>query len=50
MTNIPMPKKQLAEHYRKWRITELVLFGSVLRDDLPQLITQLESIAPPEEC
>lgn len=31
--NLPIPTAGLAEFCRKWRITELSLFGSVLRDD-----------------
>lgn len=30
---IPIPHEQLAEFCRRWKITELALFGSVLRDD-----------------
>ncbi len=30
---IDLPMPQLAEFCRKWRITELSVFGSVLRDD-----------------
>jgi uncharacterized protein len=30
---IPIPYEQIAEFCRKWMITELSLFGSVLRDD-----------------
>ena len=31
--NIQIPKEQIADFCRKWRIVELSLFGSVLRDD-----------------
>jgi len=31
--NIEMPKEQIAHFCRKWKIVELSLFGSVLRDD-----------------
>ena len=31
--NIPIPHKKLTEFCLKWKITELSLFGSVLRDD-----------------
>ena len=30
---IPIPQDEIAAFCRKWRITELALFGSVLRDD-----------------
>ena len=30
---IPIPRDEVAAFCRKWRITELALFGSVLRDD-----------------
>lgn len=30
---IAIPEQQIAEFCRKWQITELALFGSVLRDD-----------------
>jgi len=30
---IDLPKEKVAEFCRKWRIRELALFGSVLRDD-----------------
>jgi predicted nucleotidyltransferase len=30
---IPLPMDAIAEFCRKWRIRELALFGSVLRDD-----------------
>jgi predicted nucleotidyltransferase len=30
---IPVPGERLAEFCRRWRISELSLFGSVLRDD-----------------
>jgi len=32
-TKIEMPKEKIAEFCKKWKITELSLFGSVLRDD-----------------
>ena len=31
--NIEIPKEKLADFCRKWKIAELSLFGSVLRDD-----------------
>ena len=31
--NIEIPQKEIAEFCRKWRIEELSLFGSALRDD-----------------
>ena len=30
---ITIPRKKLAEFCRRWKISELALFGSVLRDD-----------------
>ena len=30
---IPIPRSQLAEFCRRWKVTELALFGSVLTDD-----------------
>lgn len=30
---IPIDKSAIADFCRKWRVTELALFGSVLRDD-----------------
>ena len=30
---IPLDTERIAEYCRKWNITELALFGSVLRDD-----------------
>lgn len=30
---IPIPRDKIAEFCRRWKITELALFGSVLRDD-----------------
>ena len=32
-TKIEMPKQKIAEFCKKWKITQLSLFGSVLRDD-----------------
>ncbi|HSB03185.1 MAG TPA: nucleotidyltransferase domain-containing protein [Anaerolineales bacterium] len=32
-TRITIPRKKLAVFCRRWKITELALFGSVLRDD-----------------
>jgi hypothetical protein len=32
-TKVSIPKKKLAEFSQRWKITELALFGSVLRDD-----------------
>jgi hypothetical protein len=31
--NVEIPKEQIADFCRKWKIVELSLFGSVLRDD-----------------
>lgn len=31
--NIPIHEKQIADYCRRWKITELALFGSVLGDD-----------------
>ena len=31
--NIEIPKETIADFYGKWKIVELSLFGSVLRDD-----------------
>lgn len=31
--NIEIPKEKIADFCRKWKIAELSLFGSVLRDD-----------------
>ena len=31
--NIEIPKEQISDFCRKWKIAELSLFGSVLRDD-----------------
>ena len=31
--NIKIPKEQIADFCQKWKIAELSLFGSVLRDD-----------------
>jgi len=31
--NIDLPKEQIADFCRRWQITELALFGSVLRGD-----------------
>lgn len=31
--NIDIPEKQIADFCRRWHISELALFGSVLRDD-----------------
>lgn len=31
--NVEVPREQIAEFCRKWRVSELALFGSVLRDD-----------------
>ncbi|MBI4701454.1 MAG: nucleotidyltransferase domain-containing protein [Deltaproteobacteria bacterium] len=33
MIRIPVDREKLAEFCRRWRITELDLFGSVLRED-----------------
>lgn len=30
---IPIPRSQLVEFCRRWKVTEFALFGSVLRDD-----------------
>ena len=32
-TRISVPRKKLAEFCRSWKVSELALFGSVLRDD-----------------
>jgi hypothetical protein len=32
-TRVSIPRKRLAEFCRRWKIIELALFGSVLRDD-----------------
>ncbi len=32
-TNINLPMPQISEFCQRWQITELALFGSVLRDD-----------------
>ena len=32
-TRVAIPKKRLAEFCRRWKISELAFFGSVLRDD-----------------
>jgi uncharacterized protein len=32
-TRIAIPRKKLTEFCRRWKVTELSLFGSVLRDD-----------------
>jgi uncharacterized protein len=31
--NVEVPREEIAEFCRKWRVSELALFGSVLRDD-----------------
>jgi uncharacterized protein len=31
--NVEVPREKIAEFCRKWRVSELALFGSVLRDD-----------------
>jgi predicted nucleotidyltransferase len=31
--HLSVPHQQLAEFCRRWKVTELSLFGSVLRDD-----------------
>ncbi len=33
MVRVELPKDKIQEFCRRWRITELALFGSVLRDD-----------------
>jgi len=33
MIRIELPRDRIAEFCRKWKITELAMFGSVLRDD-----------------
>jgi predicted nucleotidyltransferase len=33
VTRVPLPKEQISAFCRKWKITELALFGSVLRED-----------------
>jgi hypothetical protein len=32
-TNIMLPETKITDYCRKWKIVELALFGSVLRDD-----------------
>lgn len=32
-TNVEIPRKEIAEFCRKWRIEELSIFGSALRED-----------------
>ena len=32
-TRVTIPRKKLAEFCRRWKISELAFFGSVLRDD-----------------
>jgi predicted nucleotidyltransferase len=32
-TDIPIPKEQIAEFCRRWKVAEFSLFGSVLRED-----------------
>nr|VFK39001.1 MAG: hypothetical protein BECKSD772F_GA0070984_103114 [Candidatus Kentron sp. SD]VFK43841.1 MAG: hypothetical protein BECKSD772E_GA0070983_103014 [Candidatus Kentron sp. SD]VFK78533.1 MAG: hypothetical protein BECKSD772D_GA0070982_101715 [Candidatus Kentron sp. SD] len=32
-SNIPIPEERIVDYCRRWRITELALFGSVLRED-----------------
>lgn len=49
---IEVPRERLAEFCRKWRITELALFGSVLRSDfgpdsdVDVLVTFVEEYQP----
>lgn len=31
--NVEIPRERIADFCRRWKITELALFGSVLRDD-----------------
>jgi predicted nucleotidyltransferase len=31
-----LPKEKIAEFCNRWKITELALFGSILRDDFRQ--------------
>lgn len=33
ITNVSLPQDQIVQFCRKWRVAELSLFGSVLRDD-----------------
>lgn len=33
LSNIPLPQTQLTEFCQRWKVRELALFGSVLRDD-----------------
>ncbi len=42
--NIKIPKEQIAEFCRQWKIVELSLFGSVLRDDF-QLDSDIDVLA-----
>ena len=45
---IPLPRKKLAEFCNRWKITELAIFGSVLREDFRPTsdIDLLVSFAP----
>jgi len=33
LPNIPLPQAQLSDFCNRWKVSELALFGSVLRDD-----------------
>ena len=35
-TKLDLPRQQVADFCRRWRIVELALFGSALRDDFDQ--------------
>ncbi len=37
--NINIAEKQIADFCKRWHITEIALFGSVLRNDLDVLVT-----------
>jgi predicted nucleotidyltransferase len=51
LPNIELPEEQLAEFCRRWKITELSAFGSVLRDDFrpDSDVDLLVSFAPDAE-
>lgn len=51
LRNIAVPTERLADHCRKWRVRELAVFGSVLRDDFNaesdiDLLVTFEADAP----
>lgn len=48
-TAIPLPLEKMAEFCRKWRLTELSVFGSILRDDFgPESDVDVLINYPPE--